>query len=483
MQTELVIDNISRPAENGATFQRNHPVSGELVTLEAAASMNDALVAAESAARAFASWSVTGPSTRRAILLKAADLLEQKLAEFCDVMAAEVGASKLWASFNVLGSAALFREAAGLATQVQGETIPTDKPGTLSLTIRQAAGVVLSIVPWNGPILLGARAIAYPIVCGNPVIFKASENSPRTHALLASCLYEAGLPAGVLNFLTVAPADSAVVTETLIAHPAVRRVNFTGSTRVGRIIAETSARYLKRCLLELGGKAPFVVLDDADLDGAVNAAIFGAFLYQGQICMSTERFVVDEKVADAFVTRFAERAKRLLAQDPARESNCVVGPMLNSASGDRINAMLQDAVDKGAVIVAGGNARGALMDATIVDRVKPGMIIYGEETFGPVTTVIRVRDTEEAIRVANDTDYGLSAAVFGSNITRALSVATRIQAGCVHVNGATVQNEAQAPYGGMKNSGYGRFDGKAVIDEFTEIKWITLEDPAQPYPF
>jgi acyl-CoA reductase-like NAD-dependent aldehyde dehydrogenase len=159
------------------------------VTLEAAASMNDALVAAESAARAFASWSVTGPSTRRAILLKAADLLEQKLAEFCDVMAAEVGASKLWASFNVLGSAALFREAAGLATQVQGETIPTDKPGMLSLTIRQAAGVVLSIVPWNGPILLGARAIAYPIVCGNPVIFKASENSPRTHALLASCLY------------------------------------------------------------------------------------------------------------------------------------------------------------------------------------------------------------------------------------------------------------------------------------------------------
>ena len=483
MKTELIIDNIPRPAENGATFERRHPVSQEVVTTGAAASVNDAIAAAESAARAFASWSATGPSTRRAILLKAADILEQKLPEFCEVMAAEVGSSELWARFNVLGSAALFREAAGLATQIQGETLPTDKPGTLSLTIRQAAGVVLSIAPWNGPILLGARAMAYPIVFGNPVIFKASENSPRTHALLASSLYEAGLPAGVLNFITIAPKDSGPVTEVLIAHPAVRRVNFTGSTRVGRVIAETSARYLKRCLLELGGKAPFVVLDDADLDGAVNAAVFGAFLYQGQICMSTERFVVDEKIADAFVARFAERAKALVAKDPMQASDSVVGPILNAASGERINAMLQDAVDKGAVIAAGGEANGAMMDATIVDHVKPGMTIYGEETFGPITTVVRVRDIEEAVRVANDTDYGLSAAVFSNNINRAISVATRIQAGCVHVNGATVQNEAQAPYGGMKNSGYGRFDGRAVIEEFTEIKWVTLEDPAQAYPF
>jgi acyl-CoA reductase-like NAD-dependent aldehyde dehydrogenase len=398
-------------------------------------------------------------------------------------MAAEVGASALWARFNVLGSAALFREAAGLTTQIQGETIPTEKPNTLSITLRQAAGVVLSIVPWNGPILLGARAIAYPIACGNPVIFKGSEHSPRTHALLASCLYEAGLPEGVLNFLTCSTQTSPAVTEALIAHPAVRRVNFTGSTRVGQIIAETSARYLKRCLLELGGKAPFVVLDDADLDGAVNAAVFGAFLYQGQICMSTERFVVDEKVADQFVDKFATRAAALQAADSRVDAQGVIGPMVTSASGERLNHMLEDAVSKGAKIVAGGPAKGALMNATIVDHVKPGMIIYAEETFGPVTTVIRVRDTEEAIHAANDSDYGLSAAVFGRDITRTLAVASQIQAGCVHINGATVQNEAQAPYGGMKNSGYGRFDGKAVIDEFTEIKWITIEDAAQPYPF
>jgi acyl-CoA reductase-like NAD-dependent aldehyde dehydrogenase len=244
MNTELVIENTSRVAEGAATFERRNPISEEIVSIAAAASKADALAAAASAAQAFAFWSTSGPSIRRSILLKAADLLEQKLPEFQKAMAEEVGASELWATFNVLGSASLFREAAALATQIQGETIPTDKPGALSITLRQAAGVVLSIVPWNGPILLGARAIAYPLVCGNPVIFKASENSPRTHALLASCLYEAGLPAGVLNFLTVAPKDSGEVTETLIAHPAVRRVNFTGSTRVGRIIAETSARHL-----------------------------------------------------------------------------------------------------------------------------------------------------------------------------------------------------------------------------------------------
>jgi acyl-CoA reductase-like NAD-dependent aldehyde dehydrogenase len=483
MKTQLLIDNSARQATGGATFERRHPVTGEVVTTGASATVEDAIAAADSAAAAFAAWSATGPSTRRAILLKAADLLEEKIPEFCEIMAAEVGASALWATFNVRGSAALFREAAGLATQIQGETLPTDKPGTLSMTIRQAAGVVLSIVPWNGPVLLGARAIAYPLVCGNPVIFKASESSPRTHELLVSCVNAAGLPAGVLNFLTSAPSEAGAVTEALIAHPAVRRINFTGSTRVGRIIAETSARYLKRSLLELGGKAPFVVLDDADLDGAVNAAIFGAFLYQGQICMSTERFVVDEKIADAFVSRFAERAKALAAADPREQPGVVIGPMVSAASGERLNTMLIDAVAKGAVVVAGHKADGAKMPATIIDHVKPGMVIYDEETFGPITTIVRVNGDEEAIKVANDTEYGLSSAVFSSNVNRALNVATRLEFGCVHVNGATVQNEAQAPYGGMKNSGYGRFDGRAVIEEFTEIKWITLEDPAQPYPF
>jgi acyl-CoA reductase-like NAD-dependent aldehyde dehydrogenase len=483
MDVRLVIDNEVVEATSGSVFERRSPVSGDVVTRAAAATVADAVRAAESAQRAFLSWSQAGPTERRRIMLAAADRLEAKRDAFVDVMAAEVGASALWANFNVTGSAGLLREAAGLATQVQGSTIPTDKPGTLSMTLRQPVGVVLSIVPWNGPVLLAARAIAYPLAFGNTVVFRASEASPRTHALVAEAFYEAGLPVGALNFIVNAPDDAADIIDALIAHPAVRRVNFTGSTKVGRIIAEKCATQLKRCLLELGGKAPFVVLDDADLDGAVNAAVFGSFLYQGQICMSTERFVVDEAIADAFLEKFVAKVATLAVGDPVTNSAVIVGPLVDVRSGTRINGLIDDALGKGAKLAIGGKAEGAMMPPTIVDHVKPGMAIYDEETFGPITTIVRVKGVEEAIRVANDTPYGLTSAVFGHDVTRALAVASRIDAGCVHINGATVQNEAQAPYGGMKQSGYGRFDGHAVIDEFTELKWVTIEQANQPYPF
>jgi acyl-CoA reductase-like NAD-dependent aldehyde dehydrogenase len=482
METQLLIDNQARAAKTGATFERRHPTTGAVVTRAAAADVGDALAAVESASTAFATWRNSPPSERRRILLKAADALEARTPAFIEAMAAEVGASQLWAGFNVYLAANLFREAASLATQIQGETIPTDKPGALSMTVRQPVGVILSFVPWNGPVVLAARAIAYPIVCGNTVVFRASESSPRTHMLVAEALVEAGLPPGVLNLLTNAPDDAPQVVDALIAHKAVRRINFTGSTRVGRIIAQKAATHLKRCLLELGGKSPLVVLDDANIDEAVKAAVFGSFLYQGQICMSTERIVVDEKIADAFVAKFAAKSAELPMGDPMKNAACVIGPMVAKESGPRINAMIDDALAKGAKLACGGKAEGAVMPATIVDHVKPGMKIYDEETFGPITTVVRVKGVDEAVAVANDTAYGLSAGVFGGDVHRALLAALRIDCGSVHVNGATVQNEAQAPYGGMKDSGYGRFDGRAVIDEFTELKWITIEPSVQQYP-
>jgi salicylaldehyde dehydrogenase len=301
-------------------------------------------------------WRNSAPSERRCLLLKAADVLESKTPQFIEVMAAEVGAAALWAGFNVHLAANPFREAAGMVTQIQGEAIPTDKPGALSMTVRQPVGVILSIVPWNGPVVLAARAIAYPISCGNTVVFRATEASPKTHLLVA---------------------------DALIAHTAVRRINFTGSTRVGRIIAQKVATHLKRCLLELGGKSPQVVLDDANIDEAVKAAVFGSFLYQGQICMSTERLVVDEAVADEFVVKFAARAKELVMGDPRVNPGCVIGPRVAPESGTRLNAMIDNALSKGAVLACGGRADGAIMAATIVDHVKPGMTIYGDETFGP----------------------------------------------------------------------------------------------------
>jgi acyl-CoA reductase-like NAD-dependent aldehyde dehydrogenase len=482
MATQLIIDNQYVQASSGATFDRQDPVTGKVVTTAAAGTVEDALRAADSAARAFKTWSKTGPIERRTLLLRAADALESRTTQFVAVMAQEVGAGQVWSSINVALAAALFREAAGLVTQIQGETIPSDRPGVISMTVRQPAGVVLSMVPWNGPVVLAARAIAYPIACGNTVIFRASETSPHSHLLVAEALIEAGFPPGVLNFVTNAPADAPEVIDALIGHPAVRRINFTGSTRVGRIIAQKAAAHLKRCLLELGGKAPLVVLDDADIDAAVAAATFGSFLYQGQICMSTERIVIDSTVADEFVAKFALRAGGLAAGDPVDHPASVIGPMVSAANGARLNALIEDALAKGAVLAAGGYANGAVMPATILDRVTPDMDIYDEEKFGPITTVVRVHGTEQAVEVANDTAYGLSSAVFGRDVHRALQVALRIDAGACHVNGATVSNEAQAPYGGTKQSGYGKFDGRAVIDEFTELKWITLEPANQAYP-
>jgi salicylaldehyde dehydrogenase len=483
MESQLLIDNQWLGAENNTTFERRHPLSNSVVTSAASASISDANKAAESAHAAFKVWRNSPPSERRRLLLKTADILESKTPQFIEIMAAEVGASALWAGFNVHLAANVFREAASLATQIQGETIPTDKPGALSMTIRQPVGVILSMVPWNGTVVLAARAIAYPIVCGNSVVFRGSEASPRTHALICQALIEAGFPAGVLNFLTNSPKTAPEVVDALIAHKAIRRINFTGSTRVGRIVAEKAATQLKRCLLELGGKSPLVVLDDAHVDEAVKAAVFGSFLFQGQICMSTERLIVDEKIADEFVSKFAARANELSSGDPITNPNCVIGPMINPSSGTRINLMIQDALSKGAKLVCGGVANGAVMPATILDNVDASMQIYDEETFGPITVVIRVKNTAQAITVANESAYGLSSGVFGQDINRALAVAMEMEYGSVHINGSTVQNEAQAPYGGTKNSGYGRFDGRAVIDEFTELKWLTIEPAGQQYPF
>ncbi|MEH6387790.1 MAG: aldehyde dehydrogenase [Pseudomonas profundi] len=483
MTVQLIIDNQKCNASDGKTFQRIDPLTGTLVSTGAACGVEDAARVAESSQRAFRVWSKTGPDERRRILLAAADILEAKTDAFCAAMAEEVGSSQLWAQSNVQSSAKLLREAAGMTTQIKGETIPSDRPGTLSMTLRQPVGTVLSIVPWNGPILLGARAIACPLACGNTVIFKGSETSPRVHELLAEVFVEAGLPAGVLNFIVTDPADAAAVTEVLVAHDTVRRVNFTGSTNVGRMIAQTCAKYLKRCLLELGGKAPFIVLDDADIDGAINAAVFGAFLYQGQICMSTERFVVDEAVADAFASGFAERVSKLDVGIPTQAPNCIVGPVIGSGALGRINDLIDDALSKGAKLIAGALGDSTLMQPMLVDHVTPEMKIYHEETFGPVTIIVRTKGAEQALEIANDSAFGLSSSIFTRDISRALELANRLDAGCIHINGATVNHEPQAPYGGMKNSGYGRFDGSAVIEEFTEIKWVTIQPSDQPYPF
>ena len=345
-EISLLLESKDVPASNGATFDRLNPVTGDIASRAAAAQIADAKRAADTAAAAFPAWSATGPNARRAILLKAADILASKAKQFIELMAAETGATAGWAGFNVHLAAGMLREAASMTTQISGEVIPSDKPGCIAMAVRQPAGVVLSMAPWNAPVILGVRAIALPLACGNTVVLKASEICPGTHRLIAECLRDAGLPPGVLNVITNAPEDAPALIEMLIGHPAVRRVNFTGSTRVGRIIAQVAAKYLKPALLELGGKAPMIVLDDADIDAAVAAAAFGAFMNQGQICMSTERLVVDEKVADAFVTKLAAKAGSLVAGDP-RKGNAPLGSLIGTDAAARIQTLINDAVEQG----------------------------------------------------------------------------------------------------------------------------------------
>jgi benzaldehyde dehydrogenase (NAD) len=479
----MLINGLKVTAEKGATFERRNPLDGTVATRAPAASAADAVMAVEAAAEAFKTWSETGPGERRALLLKAAEKLEAKTPEFIQAVPAETGATAMWAGFNVMLAAGMIREAAALTTQVSGEVIPSDVPGSLAMGIRQPAGVVLGIAPWNAPIILGTRAIATPLACGNTVILKGSENCPRTHQLIIEAFQEAGFPPGVVNYITNAPADAGAVVEAMVSHPAVRRVNFTGSTRVGKILAQTCARYLKPVILELGGKAPLVVLDDADLDDAVNGAAFGAFANSGQICMSTERIIVDQKIADAFVEKFGDKAKALPLGDPRKPEPVVLGSVIGMATVEHCNSLIDDALAKGAKLVCGGKADNTLMPATILDHVTPAMRIYHEETFGPLKCIVRVKNVDEAIACANDNEYGLSAAVFGKDVARAFNVARKIDSGICHVNGPTVHDEAQMPFGGVKGSGLGRFGGKAGIAEFTELRWITVQTTPRHYPF
>lgn len=463
-------------------FKRISPITGETASTAVAMSPVEATAIADAAAEAFTSWSQTGPNTRRALLLKAADALAARKDEFVSAMVAEVGATAGWAMFNLMLAGGMLREAAALTTQITGDVIPSDKPGCIAMALREPAGVVLGIAPWNAPIILGVRAIAVPLACGNTVILKASELCPRTHQLIVESFSEAGFPSDVVNIVTNRPEDAGSVVGALIDHPAIRRINFTGSTHVGRIVARRAAENLKPCLLELGGKAPLIVLEDADLDEAVKAAIFGSFMNQGQICMSTERIIVVAAVAAEFTRRFAQKASGLVSADP-REGTGALGAVVDRRTVEHVNALIENAVSQGAQILSGGKADDVVMPATVIGGVTAKMDIYRDESFGPVVGIIVAADEADAIRIANDTQYGLSAAVFTRNAVRGLGVARQIRSGMCHINGPTVHDEPQMPFGGVGASGYGRFGGKAGIAEFTELRWITLETRPGQFPF
>jgi acyl-CoA reductase-like NAD-dependent aldehyde dehydrogenase len=466
---------------DGRTYEKRNPYTGEVIARVPDAGPLDAVAAVGAAAAAFKEWSRTPPSKRRAILWKAADLLEARAPEIVKIMTAETGSTFGWGMFNTFFAASILREAAAATSQITGEVIPSDIPGNIAMAIRQPVGVVLGIAPWNAPMILGVRSVAMPLACGNTVVMKASEETPQTHRIIGEVLEQAELPAGGINVLTTSREGAAAAVDALIADPRVKRINFTGSTHVGKIIAQKAAQYLKPVLLELGGKAPLVVLADADLDEAAAAANFSAFMHQGQICMSTERLVVEKAVVQPFMDKLVAKAKGLKMGDPANPET-QIGSMISERAANRVRDLVDDAVKRGARVLCGGESKGTMFEPTVIDRVTPEMRIYREESFGPVVIVLPVDDDEEAIRTANDTEYGLAAAVFSQDLDRAYAVASRIESGICHINGPTVADEPQMPFGGVKESGFGRFGGRAGIDEFTELRWITIQTGHRHYP-
>jgi acyl-CoA reductase-like NAD-dependent aldehyde dehydrogenase len=470
-------------AVDGATFEDRDPYTGDVVATVPAAGGEDARDAIKAAETTFATWSAAPPAERQRVFLKAADILESRQDEVVSLLARETGCSFGFGMFQMGFVPGLFRQAAGIAYAPIGQVIPSDVPGTFAMGLRRPAGVVGAIAPWNAALILSARSIAAPLVLGNTVVLKPSEWSPVAGGLIwAEIFAEAGLPEGALNVVTHAPGAAGPIGDELVSNPAVRRINFTGSTNTGRKLAEAAGRHLKRVVLELGGYNPLIVLGDADLEYAVNASAFGAFLHQGQICMSARKIIVERSIADEFTERLAEKTKTLKAGDP-KEHDTIIGPLINEEAVATVRSRVEEAVAKGARVLAGGEADGNVFQATLLADVPDDAEFAKQETFGPVAAIEIVDSPDEAVARANATTYGLAAGILTGDNDRAFALAQQLESGIVHVNDQPVGDEPQMPFGGVKDSGWGRFGGQAVIDEFTELRWVTVQSGTHPFPF
>ena len=462
-------------------FDDLDPYRAAVVARVPAGTRADAARAVDAAAAAFPAWADLPPAEKQVLFLRAADIVEKRAAEITALLAAETGCASGFAGFQILTAVRLLRQASNWAYLPAGEVIRSDIPGTFALALRRPLGVVAGISPWNGAQVLAWRTVVNPLAYGNTVVLKPSEEAPVTAGLLvAEIMEEAGFPPGVLNVVTHAPGEAVPIADEFFDRPEVRCINFTGSSATGRILAERAGRALKRCVLELGGYNPLIVLADADLDYAVEAAAFAAFFHSGQICMSARKVLVERPVYDVFVDRLAARAQTLRSGDPA-DPGTLIGPLITPAALDRVARDVDDAVAAGAKVLVGGTADGPCYRPTILADVPAGARIHSEETFGPVLIAQPVGDAEEAVAIANSTRYGLSAGIISSDNQRGFALGRRIDAGVVHVNDQTVADEPQLPLGGVKDSGWGR-SGPHSMADFTELQWITTREGTGGYP-
>jgi len=465
----------------GSTFADYNPASGDIWAEIPDGTRAEAQKAIEAAAAAQSEWAAMPHPKRAGYLLKAADILERRQMDFANALIDEGGAWIGKGMFETGYVPGLLRAAAAAVYQMSGEILPSDH-GKVSMVVRKPLGVVSVISPWNFPLLLSARGLSIALAVGNTVVLKPSEETPVSGGLLIAELFEeAELPPGVFNVVTCSRQKVAEVGDELITNPQVGGVSFTGSTAVGRQVAAKSGSLLKRACVELGGKDALIILEDADMERALNAATFGTFMHQGQICMSVERIIVDKSIADEFTQRFVEKVKTLKVGNPREMAN-VIGPIINQRQLDKIHEQVTDAVTQGAKLLVGGKHDGLFYQPTVLADVKPEMRIHQEETFGPVAPITTVDGVDEAVAVANDSEYGLSAGIITADEEKGLAVAHRLQTGMAHVNDSPVNDEPHVPFGGEKNSGLGRHGGRSSVETFTELRWLTLERGGRHYP-
>ncbi len=479
MDRKLFIGGEWVPSESGQTLEITSLVSGKSFGRVSLAGRDDAVKAVDAANLAFKGWRRTAPSEREAILLKAADILAHRRDDIVDILQNEAGSTFGKAMFEAGFIVDIVRCAAGECRRVSGTTYATDIPGAFSYSLRRPLGVVVGISPFNFPIVLGGKKMAFALAAGNCFILKPSEVTPLCGLLLGEIFQEAGAPAGVVSVL---PGEGAELGDALIGHPAVKLVTFTGSTHVGKQIAQTCAAKLKKVTLELGGKNPFVILKDADLDYAVQASAFSAFIHQGQVCMAGSRIIVEKDLYDDFCARFTDKVKTLKVGSLA-EKDTVIGPLIRSAQCGKIGELIDDALSRGAKVLTGGGWEDNMFEPTVIADVTPEMRIFHEECFGPIAVIIKADDAKQALALANNTEYGLSAAVFTNDVKLANFFSENIEAGMVHVNGPTVRDEAHIPFGGIKYSGLGREGGQYSIEEMTALKWVTVQNDKAHFPF
>lgn len=470
-------------AASGRTYDKHDPWTGAVLARVAAGDAEDARAAVDAAAAAFPGWAESAPGDRQRILLRAADAVDRRRAEIGGLLTAETGCGAHYAGVQLDFCTGLLRQAAGLAYTPAGQILPSDLPGTRALAIRRPAGVVAAIAPWNASLTLAGRAVAAPIALGNTVVLKPSEEAPLTGGTIwASLFAEAGLPPGVLNVITHAPGEAGAVAETLISDPRVRRISFTGSTATGRRIAETAGRHLKRAILQLGGHNPLIVLGDVALPEAVGAAIYGAFVHSGQTCMCARRIIVDQSLMPDFMSLFVARAAALPIGDPSAPDT-VIGPVINEWALSLLERRVREAVGLGARLLTGGVPAGRCFPPTVLTDVPPAAELAFDETFGPVVLIEEADGAADAVRRANSTGYGLTAGILTGDPYRGLDLARHLRAGIVHVNDQPVNDEPQMPFGGVGDSGAGRFGIGFAVEEFTEPQWVTARHEPRTYPF